>query len=60
MPLFMTVVIGKFIINSELVNAIRTKMDMNGPFSWLDTSLISTGNEFEELWFAKKRNLCIK
>jgi hypothetical protein len=49
MPLFMTIVIGIFIINSELVNAIKTKKDMNGALSWLNISLISTGNEFEDV-----------
>jgi hypothetical protein len=46
MPLFMTIVIGIFIINSELVNAIKTKEDMNRALSWLNISLISTGNKF--------------
>jgi hypothetical protein len=49
MPLFMTIVIGTFIINSELVNAIKTKEDMNRAFSWLNICLISTGNEFEDM-----------
>jgi hypothetical protein len=48
MPLLMTIVIGIFIINSELVNAIKTK-DMNRALSWLNISLISTGNEFEDM-----------
>jgi len=49
MPLLMTIVIGIFIINSELVNAIKTKEDMNRALSWLNISLISTGNEFEDM-----------
>jgi hypothetical protein len=43
MHLFMTIVIGVFIINSELVNAIKTKGDMNKALSQLEESLISAG-----------------